>query len=91
MVVLEKETQKFYAVDFETENMTKLWACLGVLRTESLDRKCGRQMSLHCQDTEKKKKITTFGLHSFKMHSVMTQFEKFYCYPVYALETRNNS
>lgn len=55
MVVLEKETQKFYAVDFETENMTKLWACLGVLRTESLDRKCGRQMSLHCQDTEKKK------------------------------------
>ena len=46
MVVLEKETQKFYAVDFETENMTKLWACLGVLRTESLDRKCGRKMSL---------------------------------------------
>ena len=48
MVVLEKETQKFYAVDFETQNMTKLWACLGDLRTESLDRKCGRKMSLQC-------------------------------------------
>ena len=55
MVVLEKETQKFYAVDFETENMTKLWACLGVLRTESLDRKCGRKCPFNVKIQKKKK------------------------------------
>lgn len=41
MVVLEKEMWKFYVVDFEIENMIKLWVCLGVLCIELLDRKCG--------------------------------------------------